>query len=95
VKSRPSGEKRRKEMVRQERNREKVEKRKARKEGRVDGPATVLEGDPAAVVLPSEGSEPVADKPMTDKPVTDKPVAADGPARPAREAVSNDAQARG
>jgi hypothetical protein len=77
-------------MVRQERNREKVEKRKARKEGRVDGPATVLEGDPAAVVLPSEGSEPVV-----DKPAADKPAAADGAARPAREAVSSDAQARG
>ena len=56
MKSRPSGEKRRKEMVRQERNREKAEKRKARKEGKPDGP-TALEGDPEAAVLPSDGSE--------------------------------------
>ena len=85
MKSRPSGEKRRKEMVRQERNREKAEKRKARKTERLEGPVPV-EGDPEVVVLPSDGSEaaPTA------------AVASEAGARPAaaREAVAKDAAAR-
>jgi hypothetical protein len=44
VKTRPSGEKRRKEMQRQERNREKEERRKARKEEKLKSPG--VEGDP-------------------------------------------------
>jgi len=44
VKSRPSGEKRRKEMQRQERNREKEERRKLRKEEKLHRPADGEEG---------------------------------------------------
>lgn len=43
MKSRPSGEKRRKEMARQERNREKEERRKARRQARQDGTAAPAE----------------------------------------------------
>ena len=45
MKTRPSGEKRRKEMQRQERNRAKEERRKLRKEERLKSP-TGVEGDP-------------------------------------------------
>ena len=43
MKARPSGEKRRKEMLRQERNRDKEEKRKAKRE---TGAKTTIPGDP-------------------------------------------------
>ena len=43
MKARPSGEKRRKEMLRQERNRDKEEKRKARRD---DKGKVLLPGDP-------------------------------------------------
>jgi hypothetical protein len=52
VKARPSGEKRRKEMLRQERNRDKEEKRKVKRES---GVKTFVPGDPDG---PAE--EPVA-----------------------------------
>jgi hypothetical protein len=47
VKTRPSGEKRRKEMLRQERNKEKAEKRKQRKEdkGKPQEPGAETEPD--------------------------------------------------
>lgn len=46
MKTRPSGEKRRKEMQRQERNRAKEERRKLRKEERLKSPTGGVEGDP-------------------------------------------------
>ena len=48
MKSRPSGEKRRKEMLRQERQREKAEKRKSRKEERQERAVSGPEGETGA-----------------------------------------------
>jgi hypothetical protein len=56
VKTRPSGEKRRKEMLRQERNREKAERRKARRGERqrqVESGVSVANGVEGALEVPS------------------------------------------
>jgi hypothetical protein len=60
VKTRPSGEKRRKEMLRQERNREKAEKRKQRKEDKLKGPEPGADADVEPGELPSGGGPPLA-----------------------------------
>ena len=70
-------------MVRQERNREKAEKRKARKAERLEGPAAI-EGDPTAVV--SDGSE-AGPGPAVAPEVGARPA-------PLREAVAKDAEVR-